>query len=180
MFNYRFICQMLLVLMIAQGGMVAAGNRSRYYACPCYPTRFQLGELLVEVVGKERNSVEAYWHNEVFTQKFADSHNIHINGIHLSKGDQGLFVIRPSAQQVTLVGWRENFEPKSVNQSTHFGDNTIKKALPHNAPIHVEWKTDQILRISQWNEEAESACFLRFKNNAWYLKVGNGAWKQQS
>jgi hypothetical protein len=128
-----------------------------------YPTQYQQGSLLVEITGPLFGTLEAYYKDLAYREEIAGANNLHVHRVHLSPGDDGLFVTIYGANNdhFVAIGWTSTGPLKITGDSTA-GGVALRSRLPGHGPIHASWKSERVVRLSSYDQYSEYTCVLRW------------------
>jgi hypothetical protein len=143
-------------------------------ACPAPPppTQFSNGCLTVEIVGERFDTVEAYYRDSAYRVTIERASNLHLHGVFLAPGPDGLFVVRhgDADDNFLAVGWK-GAETVRVTRDSKYRLGTQLHPLPllGNVPIHIAWKGARVVRLTRQVAGGEQTYLLRWDqdNTQW-------------
>src|SRR5271165_3563238 len=103
-----------------------------------YPTQYRQGSLLVEITGPQFGILEAYYNDLAYREDIAGASNLHVHHVHLSPGDDGLFVTIYGANNddFVAIGWTST-GPLKITENSTVGGVALRSQLPGRGPIHA-------------------------------------------
>jgi len=129
--------------------------------CTCCTTVYTAGDespdLQVHIRGSSHNVLEVFFNEQFERYPVPDGINLCTHGKVLlaKKNDKGTFAIRFGRAGFTAFGWkgdtlvpltlgRNEFPPSGLDTQPH----VVEISLDPTCPIHLEWITTRILRIT--------------------------------
>lgn len=147
------------------------------YCQPCitvYKAGIESSDLQVHIRGARHNVVEAYFNENVERYLVPDGTDLCRNGRVLlpTKNDRGTFAIRYANVGFTAFGWKgEKLVPLTLGRNEYPvsgidpGPHVVQIDIDPACPIHIEWVTTRVLRITHGRGLAQEY-LLRFDGDA--------------
>lgn len=141
-----------------------------------YPTQYRQGPLLVEVTGLHFGTIEAYYKDLAYREEIPGASNLHVNRVHLSPGDDGLFVTSYGANNENFfaIGWTNNgVGYRKITADSKVEGSSLRTELPGPGPIFVSWRSEKVVRLATHFGGVEHTCILRWNSNS-----STGSWER--